>query len=359
MRYITLFSRRHPKCIRRGRIPGASLAGLLAIAINPIVASGQNTPPNVHPAIIPARAGFLETSGASGEMTWLIESDVAPIPKITGFEHRLPPHIERRLSNAFDLAQRGAVFTAEGEFRSVLGLCALELDSREGGTVHRDALRQGWIAVDEADQFGGDQLDWRDSADVRRVACGHMTPVLRQAASQVDSIQAVQLYYAYAEERLAFACNGVPGATLAYYGLARTWQVPGTCVSHAAGKAALLHRIALTLAPENVLAANELGVLLAQHGQLDHAEQLFQRCIAIEPKQETWRNLAAVYSRKNDQEASRRALLMAERLKTQEQHSEVVPQQLAENNSTKPSVEKSGIMSRMSFIPKLTNPFRR
>ena len=179
----------------------------------------------------------------------------------------------------------------------MLGLCALEMDSRNGGASRREALRQGLIALDEADQFGGDQVDWRDSADVRRVAAGHATPLLRHPKQPaVDSIQAVQAYYAFAEQRLAYACQGLPGASMAFYGMGRTITVPGTNVTHAAGKAALFHRVALTVSPENVLAGNELGVLLAQHGQLDEAERLLQYCVATKPSPDAYRNLSVVHA---------------------------------------------------------------
>lgn len=308
----------------------------------------------------------LQSPGPDGETSWLIEQDVPRIPKIAGFERNLPPHIDRRLSYAFDLAQRGATYTADTEFRSVLGLCALELDAREGGVSHREAMRQGWIAIDEADQFSGNQVDWRDAADVRTVAIGHVTPVLRGAQTPVDSIEAVQAYYAYAENRLAYACHGVPGATLAYYGLARTILVPGTAVSHAAGKAALLHRVALIVAPQNVLSANELGVLLAQHGQLDDAQSIFQQCVAIEASPETWRNLSVVYARQGNQVASRSALASAEQLAAKNERTamaDVNSQRRASHLSNDGEREKggnrTGLISKLNFIPKLSNPFRR
>src|SRR3972149_3690094 len=101
----------------------------------------------------------LPTSNVDGQTSWIIEPEVPRIPKIAGLDPQLPPHIERRLSYAFDLAQRGAPYTADAEFRAVLGLCALEMDAREGGTARREALREGLQALQEADQFGGDQVD--------------------------------------------------------------------------------------------------------------------------------------------------------------------------------------------------------
>ncbi|MGD9634099.1 MAG: hypothetical protein AB7U97_12535, partial [Pirellulales bacterium] len=262
----------------------------------------------------PVQAIQMPASGTDGQTSWIIEPEVPRIPKVPGLDLQLPPHVERRLGYAFDLAQRGAPYTAEAEFRAVLGLCALELDSREGGTARREALRDGLLALQEADQFGGDQVDWRDAADVRPIASAHVTPVLVGAQQPVDSIQAVQAYYMYAEKRLTAACVGLPGASLAFYGLGRTIVLPGTRIAHASGKAALYQRISLAIAPQNLLAANELGVLLAQHGQLADAEKIFQQCVATDATPETWRNLAVVYARQGNEVASRSAMAAGEAL---------------------------------------------
>lgn len=249
------------------------------------------------------QAVSLETTSTDGQESWLIEQGASRIPKVAGFDPKLPPHIEQRMAYAFDLAQRGATSSAGAEFQAVLGLCALELDSRSGGTSRRDALRQGLIALSEADQFGGDQVDWRESGDVRAIAAGHSTPILRQQeTSAIDSIQAVQAYYTYAEERLSYACGGLAGSSLAFYGMGRTIAVPDTDVAHAAGKAALYHRVALAIAPQNVLAGNELGVLLVQHGRLEEAEKLFQQCVATNGSSVSRQNLLAVYARKREQQ---------------------------------------------------------
>src|SRR5262245_18488340 len=229
------------------------------------VAKQEAPPANVDLAPQPnVRSVSLQSSTPDGQTSWIIQPDVQRTPKLAGNEPELPPHITRRMNYAFDLPQRGATYSATTEFQAVLGLCALEMDSRDGGTSRRDALRQGLIALVEADQFGGVQVDWHDSADVRRIAVGHTTPVLNQPGqSQVDSVQAVQAYYAYAEQRLCYACAGMPGASLAFYGIGRTMTVPGSHVVRGAGKAALLYRVALEVSPQNVLAGNELGVLLA------------------------------------------------------------------------------------------------
>jgi tetratricopeptide (TPR) repeat protein len=230
-------------------------------------------------------------------------------------EPKLPPHVERRLGYAFDLAQRGATYSANAEFREVLNLCALELDARTGSTSRREALRQAWQALDEADEFRAGRLELWDEEVLHKTAEGHKTTVLKgDRARPIDSIQAIQAYYAFAQERFSFSCHGLSGASLAFYGLARTFVVPGTQVPQAAGKAALLQRVALDLAPQNVLARNELGVLLAEYGQLDEAEHLFRQCLATNPTQETWRNLAVVYARQGNRSGSQKALAAADEL---------------------------------------------
>lgn len=335
----------------------------------------------------PVQAVRLEPSQVDGQTSWIIEPDVPRIPKIQGLERQLPPHIDQRLSRAFDLAQRGATYSANIEFLEVISLCALELDARQGATSHRDALRQGLIALDEADEISGHRIDWSDAADVRMATAGHSTPVLRgDVPPRADAIQAVQLYYSYAEERLAYACQGLPGASLAYYGLARTYVQTGTRYAHAAGKSAMLQRVALRVAPQNVLAANELGVLLAQHGHLDEAESLFKQCVAGNASPEAWQNLAAVHARKGDLESSRAASAEAGKLAARQQAADakaespstespvppvsaLPPESLATSNTTsEPNTannknqsgkDRGGFWKGLELSRKLQDAFRR
>lgn len=322
---------------------------------------------SVDPAVARSvHARELPGTGVDNQISWLIEPDVPRIPKIAGLDSQLPPHIERRLSYAFDLAQRGAVYSANAEFRAVIGLCALELDSRGGGTEHRDALRQGFVALEEADDFGGDQMDWHESSDVRRVAEDHTTAVLKGATKTIDSVQAVQRYYVFAEQRFTNANKELPGASLAFYGLARTFVEPGMRTTHAAAKAALLQRVAVAIAPQNVLARNELGVLLAQHGQLAESAKLFRQCIATSPRPETWRNLSVVCARQGELADSKAALIAGEALTSRDSKvnsagppaTSVVDESAKNSSESTDGQRKPGFLARFN-IPSLSNPFRR
>lgn len=263
------------------------------------------------------RAVELPSASNDGQQTWLVEQNRQRVPEIRGASERLPYHIEKRLEYAFDLAQRGATYTATDEFKAVLRLCAQELDARENGTRCREALSAGWLAIQEADEFTYSQQSLRDSLDVRRLAVGHATPGVKDAPAPVGAAEAIQRYYTYAEQQLAGACKGLPRSSVAFYGLGRVYSTPGREVLNPRGKAALLHRTALDVAPQNSLAANELGVLLAQHGQLDIAQALFHHALETGETSQTWRNLAVVYERKGDMPSSRTALASAERIDAQ------------------------------------------
>jgi tetratricopeptide (TPR) repeat protein len=293
-------------------LPYVSVTAAADAGPAPDPAIGSPSRRNVQAIALPATSADHQTS-------WIIEPDVPRIPHIAGLNSQLPPHVERRLSYAFDLAQRGATFSANGEFRAVLNMCALELDARERTTSRREALHQAWRALDEADEFNAGRFEHCDAGEVHRLADDHETQALKDPTDLPhDSIQAVQTYYAFAERRFIDSCRGLPGASLAFYGLARTFVAPGTEIAQAAGKAALLQRVALAIAPENMLAGNELGVLLAEHGHLDEAERLFRRCLSLNPTSETWRNLAVVYARQGDFAASRAALASADELAARE-----------------------------------------
>jgi hypothetical protein len=348
----------------RVRFVGRLLLGCILTGAAGTKLHAQIPAADVRPEIVRSVQALPLHNTADDQSSWIIEQDVPRIPKIRGLDPQLPPHIERRLSYAFDLAQRGATYSANAEFRAVLGMCALELDAREGGTARREALRQGWIALDEADDFGGDQAEWLSAGDVRVVAAGHTTPSLKSASqSHVDSIHALQAYYAFAGERLTYSCRDLPGASLAFYGLARTCVESGPRIKHAAGKSALLQRVALAIAPENVLAGNELGVLLAQHGHLVEAESVFRQCVAIDERPETWRNLAVVCARRGDHLASQAASEAGEALAASKRRNAMSANGAVATTAAAVADEPNGEREKGRFfnlsLPRLKSPFRR
>jgi hypothetical protein len=57
------------------------------------------------------------------------------------------------------------------------------------------------------------------------------------------------------------------------------------------------HQAAMLVDPQNHLAANELGVLLARYEQWQEAKRVFLHSVAANPLPQTWHNLAVVHER--------------------------------------------------------------
>ena len=241
------------------------------------------------------KAVRLESATADGQTSWQIEPVASWIPQVPGVSGDVPPHIQEGLKYAFDLAQRGATYSAQVEFQSVLDMCAAELDAKEGGTSRRTALREGLTAIEEADDFVRGQSVTDGSVDVTRIASSHRTPLQKQLATQsMNSRAAVQSYYEFAEERLTTAYQGMPYATLALYGLGRTSAALDDTSPQSALKSMFMHHVALRVNPANSLAANELGVLLAHNGHYQEAEQVLRQGADSHATPEIWQNLAVV-----------------------------------------------------------------
>ena len=77
--------------------------------------------------------------------------------------------------------------------------------------------------------------------------------------------------------------------------------LPSTRMSPAVGAAAL------QVDPQNYMASNELGVLMARYGDLEGAGAQFTHSISVKPQAETWHNLATVYRRMGQPESANRA----------------------------------------------------
>ena len=72
------------------------------------------------------------------------------------------------------------------------------------------------------------------------------------------------------------------------------------------GQAIALFRAALIAGPQNYQAANELGVMLAENGQLELARDLLIRSVAVSPQVTTWKNLAVVHKRAGEGDLAKR-----------------------------------------------------
>ena len=199
----------------------------------------------------------------------------------------------------FDLAGRGAVYSARAEFIIALRLIAQARDEDRGNTECGGALSAGLTALSEAGDFlpfGASMGADLDLADIIRT---HYTPVLRDAA--LDNLTAhatIQCYFSFAQEQLAASAGSEVSGSMALYALGRLHgsmaEQRGSRIRAALPKAVAFHQASLLVMPRNHLASNDLGVLLARGGRQEDARIVMERGLAVHPSSVGWRNLGLV-----------------------------------------------------------------
>ncbi len=220
---------------------------------------------------------------------------------------------EQRLSYARELAGRGAVFAAAGEFESVLMSVAGRLDAQSGTRTHLDSLGAGLRALEEADDFYRIRASLDVTSGLDAAIQAHQTTVLKTVANaSITPIQALQSYHAFALQHLSQSGSQDPHAAAALYGLARLQ--PALSLARAndqetamGARVMTLLQAALQIDPEHYESLNELGVVFARYDRLDDAANMFRRALNIQQAPETWHNLATVLERQGQPEQAAQA----------------------------------------------------
>jgi tetratricopeptide (TPR) repeat protein len=295
-----------------------------ALPVRPMISSAAPRPPverrvTFSPPIVEARpaAQFepnlpLATADAPAR-AW--EPPVAP-PLYHAAPDRTMQAISVRVDQGnrrgFELASKGALYTARAEFLKALRLVAHALDAQDGTSRHADALADGWLALEEADDFIDRGLAVDRRIDVRAAIAAHRTVVLKEAPdTDLTPLVALTRYYSYAQEQLAAAVHREPTGSVALYGLGKVHATlaaadAATTVA-GAPKAIALYQAALAVDSANALAAHELGVLLARCGQFDAARAALAHSASRGSHPETWRSLAFVLEQLGDHRAAAQA----------------------------------------------------
>ena len=183
---------------------------------------------------------------------------------------------DAQTAHGFELAQRGAIYSARAEFIAALHTIAAALDSANCGNNHDRMLAAGLEALDEADDFAAHGASAAGDADVARIVAGHQTPALKGASlTGLSCTAAMSRYLTFAQEQLAGCTAGIPAGSAALFGLGKIYRVPESMHGPAdpthGAKAVALLQAALLVDNRNYRAANELGVLLAKFGRLPEA----------------------------------------------------------------------------------------
>jgi tetratricopeptide (TPR) repeat protein len=209
---------------------------------------------------------------------------------------------DRLTRHGFELAGRGAYFAARSEFIAALRLVAQGLDTAESTKDHGKSLASGLTALKEVDDFipGGSRLE--ADLDLQCIIANHTTAVLKQVdKNQITSLSAIKSYMTYAQERLAEAVGNETAGSMALHALGKLHEElakgKGIAVKAPWPKAIAFYQASLLACPNNFMAANDLGVLLARNGDYENARKMLEHSCSISRQSTIWQNLSMVYGR--------------------------------------------------------------
>lgn len=198
---------------------------------------------------------------------------------------------------AYGLAQHGALYAAQAEFIQVLRRIAQAKDAEQGTDEHSRALAAGLRALDEAEDFAPKGVALEAELNVAVLVSSHRTPVLAGHGADVLPHDAIARYHQYAELELGRAVAGEPAGSMTLHGLGKVYnrlalETDGD--PRFERKAMTMFLAALVARPDNHLAANEVGVLLAKGGHAAQAAEVLKRAIDLTPTSTSYHNLAVV-----------------------------------------------------------------
>jgi hypothetical protein len=232
---------------------------------------------------------------------------------------------ETAVRSGFNLAERGAMYSARSQFIEALRILTEALDAQHNTTAHSRALNAGLRAMQEVNDFAPRSGEVDANLNFRLLVDSHHTPVLKSyPLDQISALQAQRQYLAYAQEQLTAAGADQPVASLALQGLGKICTAPaemhGPQEQIAEAKAVVYHQAALMVEPKNFMAANELGVLLAHFGRLPESRSALEHAVAMSGGPTEWQNLAVICDRLNDParaaDARQQSILAGERLRS-------------------------------------------
>lgn len=225
---------------------------------------------------------------------------------------RIAQEADAHTRRGFELAGRGALFSARAEFITALRLVAQGLDAEYRTSLHSEALVGGLAALKEAGDFvlSGSALETQ--LDKEGIIGGHRTPVLKNADLEaMTTLEILQCYFTYAQEQLGLAVGPEMAGSMALRALGRLHtQLADERVNPvraARPKAMTYYQAALLANPANYMASNDLGVLLATSGRYADARSVLEHSLAAGRQAQTLRNLIAVYQQLGDGRLAQRA----------------------------------------------------
>ena len=229
----------------------------------------------------------------------------SPLPTTDATEERslqleqVAQQADRQTRHGLELAGRGAYFAARAEFLGALRLVAEGLDAERRTRLHGRALAAALTAIKEAEDFlpGGSRAE--ADLDLPGIIAAHSTPALKDSSEEVTALAALRCYLTFAQEQFAAAAGREVAGSMALQAMGKlhaAWaQKKGAPIVAPESKAVVFYQAALLVYPKNYMAANDLGVLLAQCGHYADARVMLEHSLSLRPQSTGWQNLAVVY----------------------------------------------------------------
>jgi tetratricopeptide (TPR) repeat protein len=298
--------------------PGDSSGGLTSVLRNNSMAPASHDPPAAPLGqAIPAEAAPQPLPPVADNL-----------PRSEQLES-LAREADKQIRHGFELANRGAYFAAQAEFVAALRLVAQALDAEHRTSEHSQALSNALLAIREAQDFLPHGAKTEADLDLPTLVAGHRTPALKSVpAADLRAFTALRTYFTYAQEQLSVAAGHEVAGSMALYALGKLHtscarlNVPEMVACQP--KAKVFYQAALLTVPDNFMALNDLGVLLAQDGNYREARVMLERSVALQRNSAVLANLALVYRQLTQQDAADRAhrdMEMARRLEQQRRQS--------------------------------------
>lgn len=227
-----------------------------------------------------------------------------PIEPPTGWK-TIEDNLKQHLANCDDLLRRGAILSAREEV--LMGMRSLfrTIDLRGGTWSSEPAMDQALAAFAEESDFYRSNSTTGAGQNTERIISGHKTNALKQTQLHLVSPDlAAQHYRAYAKQQWLVAAQGHPWTADLLYAYGKTLereadQNPNESQMRRS-QAVVCYQAAMEVNPRNADNANQLGFALLQLDRVDEAHVALNHSIRVNPKAETWNNLAEVYRRRGE-----------------------------------------------------------
>ena len=213
---------------------------------------------------------------------------------------------DQKIRQGFELAGRGAYFSARSEFTAALRLVAQGLDGEQNTSLHGQALGIALTAMKEAQGFIPTNGKLESELDLAAIVGSHRTPVLKNVpVEEIQPMRALNRYFTFAQEQLAIAEGQEVAGSMALSALGKMHATlaakGGNEIPAPEAKAVVCFHAAILVCPRNYMASNDLGVLLARNGDFTGARQALEHSVLASRCSENLKNLSAVYRQVGEQ----------------------------------------------------------